>query len=49
VQNLAAKPGESLKWTFGAAKGDIAVDGEGIPTIPGLKIAARPETLTIRR
>ncbi len=49
VQNLGAKPGESLKWSFGAAKGEAQVDAEGVLTIPGLKLAAKPETLTVSR
>jgi pimeloyl-ACP methyl ester carboxylesterase len=49
VQNLQAKPGESLQWTFGAAKGEVKADAEGLLTLPSLKIAAKPETLTIRR
>ncbi len=49
IQGLQAKPGESLQWTFGAAKGELKVDAEGVPTIPGLRISGKPETLTIRR
>jgi pimeloyl-ACP methyl ester carboxylesterase len=49
IQNLRVKPGESVQWTFGAAKGEIKADAEGVITVAGLKIAARPETLTVRR
>ncbi|HVE41735.1 MAG TPA: hypothetical protein VNM14_17720 [Planctomycetota bacterium] len=49
VQSLGVKPGETLKWTFGTAKGDVQADAEGILTIPGLTMAATPETLTVRR
>jgi len=49
VQSLGAKPGETLKWTYGSAKGDVQVDAEGVLTVSGLKIAAKPETLTVSR
>jgi hypothetical protein len=49
IQNLHGKPGEALQWTFGAAKGEVKVDADGLVTIPGLKITAKPETLTLRR
>jgi len=49
VQSLEAKPGESLKWTFGGATGEVQVDAEGLITLPGLKMSAKPETLTVRR
>ena len=49
VQNLGVKPGETLKWTYGTAKGDVRADAEGILTIPGLTMAATPETLTVGR
>jgi len=49
IQNLGAKPGESLKWVYGDAKGDVKVDAEGLITIPGLKIVVKPETLSVGR
>jgi poly(3-hydroxybutyrate) depolymerase len=49
IQNLHGKPGEALQWAFGAAKGEVKVDADGLVTIPGLKITAKPETLTLRR
>jgi hypothetical protein len=49
IQNMPVKPGESIQWAFGAAKGEVKVDSEGVLTIPGLRIAAQPETLTLRR
>ena len=49
VQSLGAKPGESLMWVYGDAKGDVKVDAEGLITIPGLKIAVKPETLKVCR
>jgi len=49
IQRLQGKPGESLHWSFGAAKGDLQVDAEGVITIPGLRITGTPETLSVRR
>ena len=49
IQGLQAKPGETLQWMFGKAKGDVKADAEGVLTIPGLKITSKPETLTVRR
>jgi len=49
LQNLSVQPGESLKWTFGAATGEVKADAEGILTVPQLKISGKPETLTLRR
>ena len=49
IQNLSVKAGESLAWTYGAAKGEVTADAEGILTIPQLKISGTPEMLTLRR
>jgi predicted esterase len=49
VQNMRAKPGETFKWTFGAAKGEGRVDAGGLITVPGLKITADPVLLTVSR
>jgi pimeloyl-ACP methyl ester carboxylesterase len=49
IQNLQMKPGESVHWAFGTAKGEIKADAEGLITLPGLTIAAKPETLTVSR
>ncbi len=49
IQNLQVKPGEAFQWTFGAGKGEVKADPEGLITIRGLKIAAVPATLTVRR
>lgn len=48
LQNLQVKPGDPVSWSFGPAKGEVKADAEGVLTFPGLKIAARPETLTVR-
>jgi hypothetical protein len=49
VQNLQAKPGETFHWSFGAAKGDVQADAEGVLTVSGLRITGKPETLSVRR
>jgi len=47
LQNLRVKPGETVRWSYGAAKGEVQTDAEGVVTVPGLKITARPVTLTV--
>lgn len=49
IQNLRIKPGEAFKWSFGKAKGEGVAAADGLVTIPGLKITARPTTLAINR
>jgi pimeloyl-ACP methyl ester carboxylesterase len=49
VQNLQVKPGETLKWSFGTAKGQVKADAEGLVTVAGLKISATPATLSVGR
>jgi hypothetical protein len=49
IQNLRVKPGESVQWAFGTAKGKVKVDAEGIITLPGLSLTAKTETLTVTR
>jgi pimeloyl-ACP methyl ester carboxylesterase len=49
LQNLQVKPGESVQWAFGTEKGELRVDAEGVITLPGLRIAPLPKTLTVRR
>ena len=49
IQNLSLKPGEAVGWSFGATKGEIKVDAEGLLTLPGLKITSTPQTLMLRR
>lgn len=49
IQNVQVKSGETLKWTFGSARGEGKADAEGLITIPGLKITGEPTTLTVSR
>ena len=49
VQNMQVIPGKLVKWTFGAVKGEVAAVATGLITIPGLRITATPETLTVKK
>jgi hypothetical protein len=49
LQAFSVNPGDAVQWSFGAAKGDVNADAEGVLTIPQLKIGGKPETLTLRR
>jgi len=49
VQNLRMKPGGTFKWSFGKASGQGKAAADGLITIPGLEITARPTTLTVSR
>ena len=49
LQNLRVKPGEAVRWSFGQAKGEVKADAEGVVTVSGLKITAKPVTLTVGR
>jgi len=42
-------PGETVRWTFGGAKGEAKADGQGCVTVPHLKITAQPATLCVSR
>jgi poly(3-hydroxybutyrate) depolymerase len=47
LQMLRVAPGETLRWTFGTAGGEVRADAAGCITIPRLKITARPATLSV--
>lgn len=47
VQGLKAKPGKTAKWTFGAQKGSVKADAQGLFTIPKLKVTGKHQTLTL--
>jgi hypothetical protein len=49
LQSLRIAPGEAVRWTFGAANGQVQADTTGCITIPGLKITAEPATLSVRK
>lgn len=49
LQAFKVKPGEAVRWRFGEAKGEAKADGEGVVTVPGLKITAKPVTLTVSK
>jgi hypothetical protein len=42
-------PGTRMRWTFGKAAGEIRVDADGSVTVPQLKIASQPATLTVSK
>ena len=49
LQMLRVAPGESVRWTFGAASGQVQADAAGCITIPKLKITAEPATLSVAK
>ena len=49
LQSFRLRPGDSFRWTFGTAKGAGTADGQGLVTIPALKMSAEPATLTVTR
>jgi hypothetical protein len=49
LQALRVAPGETVRWAFGTAGGEAKADATGCITIPGLKIAAEPATLSVRK
>ena len=42
-------PGSTVRWTYGKTSGDVRVDADGSITVPQLKIAAEPATLTVTK
>ena len=48
-QKLQAAPGETLRWTFGTASGEVRADAAGRISIPRLKITAEPQTLRVEK
>jgi len=49
LQNLRIAPGETIHWTFGAAKGAVKADERGCVTVPQVKITAQPVTLCVHK
>jgi hypothetical protein len=49
LQALRVAPGETLRWTFGTAKGEVQADAAGCITIPKLQITAEPATLSVAK
>jgi hypothetical protein len=49
LQALRIVPGDAVRWTFGSTSGEARADATGCVTIPGLKIAAGPATLAVRK
>ncbi len=49
LQAFKVKPGETLRWMFGAAKGEVQADDDGLVTLPSLRITAKPVTLIVSK
>ena len=49
LQMLRVAPGETVRWTFGTANGEVQADATGCITIPRLKITAEPATLSVEK
>jgi pimeloyl-ACP methyl ester carboxylesterase len=49
LQKFQAKPGETVRWTFGDSKGEVQADDTGLVTVPNLKITDKPVTLTVSK
>lgn len=47
LQNFRIKAGEKFKWSYGAAKGEGAADGQGLITIPGVKIGVEATVFSV--
>jgi len=47
LQMIKIAPGQSVKWSFGAASGEVKADETGCVTVPNLKLTAEPATLSI--
>ena len=47
LQTMRVAPGETVRWVFGGAKGEIQADTVGCITIPKLKITAKPAKLSV--
>ena len=49
LQKLKIAPGATVRWSFGASKGEVRADERGCITIPKLKITAEPTTLIVEK
>ena len=49
LQKLKIAPGATVRWSFGASKGEVRADERGCITIPKLKITAEPTTLSVEK
>jgi pimeloyl-ACP methyl ester carboxylesterase len=49
LQTLRIAPGETVRWTFGGAKGEAQADDRGCVTVPHLKITAQPVALSVNK
>jgi pimeloyl-ACP methyl ester carboxylesterase len=49
LQKFQVKPGETVRWSFGGAKGEVKADAQGLVTVPSLKITGAPATLRVSK
>ena len=49
LQKLKIAPGATVRWSFGASKGEVRADERGCITIPKLKITEEPTTLIVEK
>jgi len=49
LQRFAVMPGTEVLWSFGARKGTVRADSEGLVTVPGLTITGEPQTLRLSK
>lgn len=49
MQAFRLRPGERLRWSFGALGGEVAADAEGEVTIPGLELTHEWQVLELVR
>ncbi|MBI5835016.1 MAG: hypothetical protein HZB16_22155 [Armatimonadetes bacterium] len=49
LQKLRLKPGQTVTWTYGAARGRVTVAADGAVTVPGLRIGVEAVTLAVAR
>ena len=49
LQKLRVTPGETVRWSFGGAKGEVKADAQGLVTVPSLKITGAPATLRVSK
>jgi len=49
LQTLRVAPGETVRWAFATAAGEIRADGTGCVTVPRLKITAVPAVLRVEK
>jgi hypothetical protein len=49
LQRFRVRPGERLRWRFGAVEGEVVADEQGEVTVPGLELTLVWQTLEVER